>query len=210
MEQVIGAVLLGNNMVNILASAMATSLLIGLFGERGVAYATAVMTVLIVVFAEVLPKTYAINNADKLALAVAPAMNVIVAILRPVIRIMQIIVRAILHLCGANVSADLGADKAEEELRGAIDLHAEASGEVEEAGAMLHSILDLDDVIVGDIMVHRSNLALIDADQPPEKIVQAVIESAYTRLPLWRGDQDNIVGVLHAKALLRAVQANGG
>lgn len=210
MEQVIGAVLLGNNLVNILSSALATSVLIHTFGDRGVAYATAVMTVLIVVFAEVLPKTYAINNADKLALAVAPAMNVIVAILRPVIRVMQIIVRAILHLCGANVSADLGADKAEEELRGAIDLHAEASGEVEEAGAMLHSILDLDDVMVGDIMVHRSNLALIDAGQAPEKIVEAVLDSAYTRLPLWRGDPDNIIGVLHAKALLRAVQANGG
>ena len=210
MEQVIGAVLLGNNMVNIFASALATSVLIGLFGNRGVAYATAVMTVLVVVFAEVLPKTYAINNADRLALALAPAMNVVVSVLRPIIRIMQIIVRAILRLCGANVSTDLGADKTEEELRGAIDLHAEASGEVEEAGAMLHSILDLNDVIVGDIMVHRSHLALIDADQPPEKIVQAVIESAYTRLPLWRGDQDNIIGVLHAKALLRAVQANGG
>jgi len=210
MEQVIGAVLLGNNMVNILASALATSLLIGLFGNRGVAYATAVMTVLVVVFAEVLPKTYAINNADKLALAVAPAMNVVVGVLRPIIRVMQIVVRAILRLCGANISTELGADKTEEELRGAIDLHAEASGEVEEAGAMLHSILDLNDVIVGDIMVHRSNLALIDADQPPAKIVQAVIESAYTRLPLWRGDQDNIIGVLHAKALLRAVQANGG
>ena len=210
MEQVIGAVLLGNNMVNIFASALATSVLIGLFGNRGVVYATAVMTVLVVVFAEVLPKTYAINNADRLALALAPAMNVVVGVLRPIIRIMQIVVRAILRLCGANVSTDLGADKTEEELRGAIDLHAEASGEVEEAGAMLHSILDLNDVIVGDIMVHRSHLALIDADQPPEKIVQAVIESAYTRLPLWRGDQDNIIGVLHAKALLRAVQTNGG
>jgi Mg2+/Co2+ transporter CorB len=123
---------------------------------------------------------------------------------------MQLFVRGILRLCGANVTTDLGADKAEEELRGAIDLHAEASGEIEEAGAMLHSILDLDDVMVGDIMVHRSNLVLIDADHPPEKIVEAVLESAYTRLPLWRGDPDNIIGVLHAKALLRAVQANGG
>ncbi|HEY2110832.1 MAG TPA: CNNM domain-containing protein, partial [Dongiaceae bacterium] len=114
MEQVIGAVLLGNNMINILASAMATSLLIGLFGERGVAYATAVMTVLIVVFAEVLPKTYAINNADKLALGVAGPMNGVVTVLRPLIRVMQLFVRGILKLFGANVTTDLGADKAEE------------------------------------------------------------------------------------------------
>src|SRR5262249_58587535 len=125
----------------------------------------------------------AINNADRLALAVAPAMSTVVGLLRPIIRVMQVIVRGILRLYGANVSTELGADKAEEELRGAIDLHAEASGEIEEAGAMLHSILDLDDVMVGDIMVHRSNLALIDAGQPPEKIVEAVLDSAYTRLP---------------------------
>jgi Mg2+/Co2+ transporter CorB len=210
MEQVIGAVLLGNNLVNILSSALATSLLISLFGEHGVVYATAVMTVLIVVFGEFLPKTFAINDADRLALTVAPSMNVIVRLLNPIIRIMQVFVRAALKLCGVQISTELGRDKAEEELRGAIDLHAEASGEIEEAGAMLHSILDLDEVAVGDIMVHRSNLALVDADQPPEKIVEEVLASAYTRLPLWRGDQDNIIGVLHAKALLRAVQASGG
>ncbi len=210
MEQVIGAVLLANNLVNILSSAIATGLLIALFGDHGVVYATAVMTVLIVVFGEVMPKTYAINNADRLALGVAPAMDLIVRLMSPVVRVMQLFVRAALRLCGASVATDLGADKAEEELRGAIDLHAEASGEIEEAGAMLHSILDLDEVTVGDIMVHRSNLTLIDADQPPEKIVEEVLESAYTRLPLWRGEQDNIIGVLHAKALLRAVQANGG
>jgi len=210
MEQVIGAVLLGNNLVNILSSALATSVLIAAFGEHGVVYATVVMTVLIVVFGEFMPKTYAINNADRLALGVASVMDLIVRALSPVIRVMQVFVRVALRLCGANVATDLGADKAEEELRGAIDLHAEASGEIEEAGAMLHSILDLDEVTVGDIMVHRSNMALIDADQPPEKIVEAVLESAYTRLPLWRGDPDNIIGVLHAKALLRAVQANGG
>ncbi len=210
MEQVIGAVLLGNNLVNILSSALATSLLITLFGEHGVVYATAVMTVLIVVFGEFLPKTFAINDADRLALTVAPSMNVIVRLLDPVIRVMQVFVRLALRLCGVQISTELGRDKAEEELRGAIDLHAEASGEIEEAGAMLHSILDLDEVAVGDIMVHRSNLALIDADQAPEKIVEEVLASAYTRLPLWRGDQDNIIGVLHAKALLRAVQASGG
>jgi Mg2+/Co2+ transporter CorB len=209
MEQVIGAVLLGNNLVNILSSALATSMLIAMFGEHGVAYATVVMTVLIVIFGEVMPKTFAINNADRLALAVAPAMSVIVRVMSPIVRVMQIFVRAVLALCGANVATELGADKAEEELRGAIDLHAEASGEIEEAGAMLHSILDLDDVTVGDVMVHRSNIATVDADQPVAKIIEEVLESAYSRLPLWRGEPDNIIGVLHAKALLRAAQTNG-
>jgi Mg2+/Co2+ transporter CorB len=210
MEQVIGTLLLGNNLVNIMSSALATGVLIEIFGARGVVYATGVMTVLIVVFGEVMPKTYAINNADRLALSVAPAMQALVRLVSPIIRVMQIFVRAILRLMGARVTADLGADSAEAELRGAIDLHADATGEEKESGAMLHSILDLGDVIIGDIMVHRSNLSTIDADQSPEKIVEAALASPHTRLPIWRGEPDNIIGVLHAKALLRAVQANAG
>jgi Mg2+/Co2+ transporter CorB len=210
MEQVIGAVLLGNNLVNILASSLATSAFIMLFHDHGVVYATAVMTVLVVVFGEVLPKTYAINNPDKLALLVAPAMRGIVWLLSPIIRLMQFVVRHILRTCGAPVAADLGAESAEEELRGAIDLHAGASGEVKESAGMLHSILDLGDVTVGDIMVHRSSLTMIDADQPPAKILDEVLSSPYTRIPLWRGQTDNIIGVLHVKALLREVHARHG
>jgi Mg2+/Co2+ transporter CorB len=210
MEQVIGTLLLGNNLVNIMASALATGVLIDVFGPKGVAYATAGMTVLIVVFGEVMPKTYAINNADRLALAVAPVMHALIRLAGPLIHVMQILVRAMLGLMGARVTADLGADSAEAELRGAIDLHADATGEEKESGAMLHSILDLGDVTIGDIMVHRSNLSTIDAGQSPEAIVEAVLASPHTRLPLWREEPDNIIGVLHAKALLRAVQASGG
>ena len=209
MEQVIATLLLGNNLVNIMASALATGVLIELFGARGVVYATAVMTVLIVVFGEVMPKTYAINNADRLALGVAPVMKVLIAVAGPVVKIIQWFVRGMLKLMGAPVSADLGAESAETELRGAIDLHAEVASEEKGSGAMLHSILDLGNVMIGDIMVHRSSLSTIDADLPPEKIVEAVMASPHTRLPLWRGEPDNIIGVLHAKALLRAIHAGG-
>ncbi len=207
MEQVIGAVLLGNNMVNILASSLATGLMIALFGRTGVAYATVVMTLLIVLFCEVLPKTLAINNADRLAVTVAPAMQAIVAALKPVTRGMQLIVRAVLRLFGVHAPADLGAEEAEAELRGAIDLHTDVSDEIGDSGAMLHSILDLGDLTVGDIMVHRSNLVTIDASQPAQKIVEEMLASSFTRVPLWRGEPDNIIGVLHAKALLRALHA---
>jgi Mg2+/Co2+ transporter CorB len=209
MEQVIATLLLGNNLVNIMASALATGVLIELFGARGVVYATAVMTVLIVVFGEVMPKTYAINNADRLALGVAPVMKVLIAVVGPVVKIIQWFVRGMLKLMGATVTAELGAEATETELRGAIDLHAEVAGEEKQSGAMLHSILDLGNVMIGDIVVHRSSLSTIDADLPPEKIVEAVMASPHTRLPLWRGEPDNIIGVLHAKALLRAVHAGG-
>jgi Mg2+/Co2+ transporter CorB len=208
MERVIGAILIGNNLVNISASALATSVMIGMFGETGVVYATIAMTVLVVLFGEVLPKTYAINNPDRTALAVAPAMRIVAAVFSPLTRVVQLIVRGALRLFGVRVTADLGTDWTEEELRGAIDLHAGSAEEVREAGAMLHSILDLDDVAVEDIMVHRRNVVMIDADQPAAQIVDEVLASPYTRLPLWRSEPDNIVGVLHAKALLRAVQAD--
>jgi Mg2+/Co2+ transporter CorB len=210
MERVIGAVLLGNILVNILASALATNLLIGLFGDRGVAYATVGMTVLILLFGEVLPKTYAINNPDRTALVLAPIMHPIVILTSPLTRIVQWLVRLMLRLFGARATTDLGTDSTEAELRGAIDLHAESSGEEQHAGAMLHSILDLENVPVSDIMVHRRNAVTVNAEQPPGVIVEEVLGSPHTRLPIWRGDPDNIIGVLHAKALLRAVQANGG
>jgi Mg2+/Co2+ transporter CorB len=209
MEQVIGAVLLSNTLVNILASALATSLLITLVGEHGVLYATIAMTVLIVLFGEVLPKTFAINRPERAALGVAPAMRAIVTALRPVTLVTQMVARALLRLFGVPVTTELGRHRAEEELRGAIDLHAKTVEEVKHAGAMLHSILDLEEVGVGDIMVHRRNVEAIDADQPPSTIVAQVLASPYTRIPLWRRDPDNIIGVLHAKALLRAVRAEG-
>jgi magnesium and cobalt exporter, CNNM family len=209
MERVIGATLLGNNAVNILASALATGLFISAFGDRGVAYATVIMTALVLIFAEVLPKTFAINNADRTALAVAPVLQFFVTVMGPLVRLVQIIVRLVLRMIGVPVRADFGTDSTEEELRGAIDLHADSGEEVRHAGRMLHSILDLDDVEVSEIMIHRKDVATVDVDQPNEKIVQEVLASPYTRLPLWRGEPDNIIGVLHTKALFRAVQASG-
>ena len=208
MELVIGAILLGNNLVNILASALATSVLNTLCGDEGIVYATVGMTVLVLLFGEVLPKTLAINNPDRIALAVAPVMRWIVFALQPITLVVQAIVRALLRLFGMRNVAELGRDSAEEELRGAIDLHASTAEAESESRAMLHSILDLAEVPVSDIMQHRRNIVMIDADQPPRAIIEEVLTSPYTRIPLWRGTADNIVGVLHVRALLRALQSD--
>ncbi|NIA71837.1 HlyC/CorC family transporter [Pelagibius litoralis] len=210
-EHLIGAILLGNNLVNILASALATSLLITLFGEAGVIYATLGMTVMVLIFAEVLPKTYALQNAERAALSVAPILRLIVAVLKPISMAIQLIVRMALSLFGIEVRHTLSAEASEEQLRGAIDLHqGEGLGEEEKhEREMLRSILDLGDVWVEEIMVHRKEMVAINIDQSPAQIVEEVLASPYTRLPLWRDDPDNIVAVLHAKALLRAVQAAG-
>jgi Mg2+/Co2+ transporter CorB len=205
-DRLIGTILLGNNLVNILASALATDALITLFGQVGVVYATLAMTLLVLIFAEILPKTYAFRNANKLALGIAPIINVLVKIFSPLTQSMQVVVQITLRLFGAEPEAKEGMGPSAEELRGAIALHTGEKGTIKHERAMLRSILDLTEVEVGEIMTHRKNVTMIDADEPLAKVVKQVLASPYTRLPLWRGEPDNIVGVIHAKALLRAVR----
>jgi Mg2+/Co2+ transporter CorB len=204
--RVINAVLVGNTLVNIVASALATGAMITIFGENGVAFAAIGMTVLVVLVGEVLPKTYAINNADRTALALAPLLRAVVTVLIPVTAVMQAIVGTILRLVGLGGRGDKGAEHAEQELRGAIDLHTGAVKEVRKAGQMLHSILDLRGVTVGDVIIHRRNVVAVDVGQSPTNIVAEVLASPYTRVPLWRDNPDNVIGVLHVKSLLRAIQ----
>jgi Mg2+/Co2+ transporter CorB len=206
-ERLIGAILLGNNLVNILASALATSLFIGWFGSSGVVYATLAMTFLVLIFAEVMPKAYAIHHADKVALAIAPFLRVFVTVLAPIAHAVQAIVEQVLKIFGIQFDTSLDDVTTEDELRGVIRMHQGPEPEVDQERVMLASILDLDDVEVGEIMTHRSNVTMIDANRPPAAIVRDVLASPYTRLPLFRDNEDNIVGVLHTKELFRAVNA---
>lgn len=204
-ERLLGAILLGNNLVNILASALATRLFLELFGETGVVYATLVMTILIVVFAEVLPKTYAILAPDATALRVAGPLRVLVIILAPITRALTFISRFILRITGLSQSANSGLLPAHEEIRGAINLHHREGAVRKGDRDMLGGILDLGDTTVEEIMIHRNAMLTIDVDLPGEEIVRQVLDSPYTRIPLWRDEPENIVGVLHGKDLLRAL-----
>jgi Mg2+/Co2+ transporter CorB len=211
MERLIATVLLGNTFVNNAAAAITTVLFAKYFEGAGGALpliAAASITAVIFIFSEVLPKTYAINNAERMSLAVAPLISFLIRITYPLTHVTQIIINGVLGLFGVKVEREPGAQESIEELRGAIDLHSESAEEIREAGAMLHSILDLDEVPVSDIMAHRRNMTMIDADLPPEVLVRQVLDSPHTRIPLWRNEPDNIVGVLHAKGLLRALHTN--
>lgn len=209
-ERLIGAILLGNNLVNIFASALATSALLALFGDAGVAIATLVMTLLVLIFAEVLPKTYAISNPDKMAMTVAPIVRVVVMLFAPVVRLVQIIVRQTLRLFDIRVDATENILSAHEEIRGAIDLHHQEGGVVTRDRNMLGGILDLQELEVAEVMVHRRNMRMVDGDLPSKEIIRQVLDLPHTRIPLWRKDPENIIGVLHAKDLLRALVATGG
>lgn len=204
-DRLIGGLLLGNNLVNILASALATGALIELFGDAGVFYATAIMTALVLVFAEVLPKTYAFSSPDKVALRVAGPVGAAVALFSPLTAAVQVLVRAVLWLFGATPKPGDSLLSAHEELRGAIDLHHREGGVVRDARYMLGGILDLKDLDVSDIMVHRINIVSVNADDTPEKIVGEILSSSFTRVPMWRGTPENIVGVLHARDVARAI-----
>lgn len=209
-ERLLGAILLGNNFVNILASALATSLLISIFGDQGIVFATLIMTALVLVFAEVLPKTYAIANPDRLALTVAPTMRVIVALFAPIVQLVSSIVRFTLHIFGIDISKGEPVLSPHDEIRGTLDLKSKEGVLIKQDRDMLGSILDLNDVTLDDVMVHRKNMEMIDVDSRPEDIITEVVRSVYTRTPVYEGDSDNIIGVLHAKDVLRIVRRIGG
>ena len=209
-ERLIGSLLLGNNLVNILASALATSLFIRLFGQTGVVYATLVMTVIVLVFAEVLPKTWAISSPDSFALKVAPVVRVLTTLFGPVVVTVEWIVVSLLKLLGVDTNKDNDMISGQDELRGAVDLlHMEGSV-VKADRDRFGGLLDLGDLDVSDVMVHRTSVQSINVDDGPASIVEQALKSPYTRLPLWKGEQDNFVGILHAKDLLRSLaQVNG-
>ncbi|MEM8853607.1 MAG: HlyC/CorC family transporter [Pseudomonadota bacterium] len=208
-ERLIGALLVGNNLVNILASSLATTALLKLFGEAAVVYATIIMTTLVLIFSEVLPKTLAILRPEGFAVTVSPFVRVIVVLFSPVTAMVQRIVRLILRVFGVDADEST-VQSARDEIRGQVDLQHAEGGLHKHDRDRLGALLDLADLEVSDVMVHRTRMRMLNADDPPEQIVSEALASPYTRMPLWRGETDNLVGVLHAKDLLRAVQAAGG
>lgn len=208
-DRMIGALLLGNNLVNIMASAVATGILIKMFGDAGVFYATIIMTLMLLIFSEVLPKTYAFHYAEGMSLLIAPLVRWVILIFGPITEVVTWIVRGFLRLFGVDISK-VTAGSHLELLRGAIEMHEGPELEVQEQRAMLRSILDLADVDIEEIMIHRRNVNMINISRSTDEIIQDVLKSPHSRLPLWKDNQENIVGLLHVKNLLQALLQSGG
>ena len=198
-DRLISSLLIGNNLVNVLATSLTTSAAIAIFGESGVIITTVLMTILLVVFAEVLPKTYAFNNADRFALMVAKPIEWVMFLLTPLTIGLDLVVRQITR------PQDRPEDVREEELRGMIALYSSATKdkETKEKNVMLTNVLDLEEVTVDEIMTHRGSVEMLDATHAPDAVLQQILKSPYTRHPVFAGKSDNIIGVLHVKALLR-------
>ncbi len=202
-ERMIGAILLGNNMVNILAASLATALFTRLFGDSGVALATLVMTILVLVFAEVLPKTYAISNPEAAATRVAPALRWVVAIFSPIVSIVRFVVRRVLALFGVTIDPDSQIMSVHEEIAGTLALgHSSGSVEKEHRDRLLGA-LDLSERTVEEIMRHRSQVKTVNVDDPIEEVIAQCINSPHSRLPMYREDPENIIGILYVRDLVR-------
>jgi Mg2+/Co2+ transporter CorB len=208
-EKMIGTILIGNTLVDVLASALASGLAIVLVGEVGVVYATAIMTLLIVIFAAVLPKTYALAYSERVALFVAPAMRVVILVMNPVTVAIEFIVRWFLKMTPSQLDDEANILAAHDEIRGTIELQKKEGIVARHDADMLGGVLDLRDLQVADIMVHRTKMDTIDADEPPQKVVDELLRSQYTRVPVWKDEPENIVGVLHAKDLFAGLGRSG-
>jgi len=208
--RLISSMLLGGQVVTIASSAYTTDLFVHAFGPNGVIWATGLMTVLIVVFGEVLPKTVAIAIPDRVALAISPLVSFFVTVFGPVVHAVEAFVRMVLRAFGFGTGEHDDGISGTDELRGAVDfLHRE--GEVaRDQRDMFGGLLELEEVPVGDVMIHRTKMRTLDADLAPAELVREALASPYTRMPLWRGEPDNIIGMLHIKDLFRAVAAAGG
>ncbi len=204
-DRLISSLLFANNLVNILASVLATSLFLKLYGEAGIIYATVVMTLVVVVFAEVLPKFWAISDPDRFSLAVAAPLRIIVAIISPFSNIITALVRLMLRLFGVKFGKDSQLLSAREELRGTVEVLHQDGSVIKDDRDRFGGLLDLHDMEVSDVMIHRTKMDSINADDQPEKIVKQILNSPYTRLPVWRDESENIIGVVHSRDFLRAI-----
>lgn len=204
-ERFIGAILMGNNITNVMATSLATAVLTRLFGVNGVAVASLVMTFLILIFAEVLPKTVAINAPERVSSFVAPMISVLIRVLSPLIALVRLVVRGTLRLFGLRIDPSSRILSAHEEIAGVVQLgHSEGVVAKDERDRILGA-LDLGERTVEEVMRHRSGIEMIDADADPAAILDQCMASPHTRLPVYKGDPENILGVVHAKDLLRAL-----
>jgi Mg2+/Co2+ transporter CorB len=209
-ERLIGALLLGNTFINILASSLMTAALEDKLGPRAVAITTAIMTAVILVFAEVMPKTLAIARTDRFALLVARPVRLVVSVLAPIVAAVQWLVWQVLSLFGVSPNEEATSDEAHDDIRGSVELHHREGNVEREHRDMIGGILDLRELTVGDVMLHRTNLESFDIDLPKRELLDQVFASQHTRLPLWRDDPENIVAILSIKHLAQTVVEQKG
>jgi Mg2+/Co2+ transporter CorB len=209
MSDIIGALLATETLLEVSATSVATAALTSVFDELGVMFATIIMTVLIMIYGEIIPKIYAYHYPEKITIKTVRFIKIFLKLFKPLLRLTNLIARFSLRLVGVR-SKENDPNESVDELKGAIALHAHMGSKAQHEKAMMESILDLADVSVDEIMTHRKNMVMIDATTPMDKVLEQVLSSPYTRHPVWLNNRENIIGILHTKDLLRALARHDG
>ncbi len=202
-DQLISVILIGNNFVNILASSIATVVAIRLWGDAGIAIATALLTLVILIFAEITPKTIAAYHPEKIAFPASYLLTPILKVLYPAVWAVNLVTNSLLRLMGINTQGEDSNNLSREELRTLVN---ESSITIPRNHQdMLISILDLEKVTVNDIMIPRNEVIGIDIDDDLSNILQQIKSSQHTRLPVFKGDINNVIGILHLRNMTRVL-----
>lgn len=202
-EKMLSAILIGNNIANLSASSLMTMLTIRFFGSAAIGIATGVLTLLVLVFGEITPKNMATRVADKMALAYAPVIFALIFILTPVISIVNIASGFVLRMLGIDPEGKKES-MTEEELRTIVDVSHEEGVIEKEEKKMINNVFDFGSVLAKDIMIPRIDMVFADVDAGYEEIIEIYREERYTRLPVFEGSRDNVVGIVNVKDLLLA------
>jgi len=201
-ERLIGTILLGNNLVNVTMSALATVLALSLWGEKGIVYVTAVLTLAILIFAEITPKVYAKYFNERVSMVASPVLNVIMTIFNPVVIGVTYISTKLLSFLGVDVTKIKKPLFTEAEVRTCIKMAWDEGSITTDERKMLSRVFALNDKTVEDVMVPREEMAVIDAGSPVEEVVKTILKTGYTRFPVSKGKKTNIIGFLHGKDVL--------
>jgi len=208
-EKLIGTILLGNNLVNVGMSAIATALAISFWGERGIVYVTAILTLVILIFAEITPKVYAKYFNERISFVTAPVLNVIMAIFNPVVVVVTYISNKVLSLIGVDVSKVKRPLMTEEEIQTCIKMGWDEGAITEEERTMLSRVFTLNDKTVGQVMVPKGEMTALHLNASLQELTDTILKTGYSRFPVKKGDDLEIVGFVHGKDVLRFMDDKG-
>ena len=204
----ISSLLIGNNFVNILASVLATAILIKYYGDKGILYSTILMSLLIVIFSEVLPKNYALIRPDRFALAMSKYLIVFSKIITPIMLLVKVINWSFFKIMRIDLENKATSKTAREDIRNIINMHEDEGRLLKDEGDMLNAILDLKEITVEKIMTHRKNIYSIDLNNKNE-FFPRISKSSFSRIPVWKENPNNILGLIHAKNVLTNLNDQG-
>lgn len=208
-NDLVSSILIGNNIINILASVLATALLIKYYGDKGILYSTVVMSALIVIFSEVFPKNYALLRPDRFVLTMSGPLTIFSKLLLPFILFLRFINFIIFKLMRVDTANKVTSKTAREDIRNIINMHEDEGRLLKDESDMLNAILDLKEITVEKIMTHRKNIYSINIEEA-DTFFTKIAKSSFSRIPVWKDNPNNILGLVHAKNVLSNLDENGG